>query len=83
MAVHFTINFIVFLNGFFLYLQNRCILYMYTYLEIISVYIQNVQYYIDITTGLYYYKSTRQLELGCLWQKQLNSRIIYETGGRK
>ncbi len=57
-----------FLNGFF-YIYRIDIYYICIHFEIISVYIQNAQYYIDITPGLYYYKSTRQLELGCFVAK--------------
>lgn len=50
------------------YVQKYYEICMYT-IKITYVYIQNIQLYIDITLGLYYYKSTRQLELGCFVAK--------------
>lgn len=50
------------------YVQKYYKICMYT-IKTTYVYIQNIQLYIDITLGLYYYKSTRQLELGCFVAK--------------
>ena len=50
------------------YVQKYYKICMYTIKNNICIH-TNIQGYIDITLGLYYYKSTRQLELGCFVAK--------------